>query len=243
MVCLVTICPVIQLPLLPFRLCSALLLSLALPAAASGQGGTISSGVPETVDSQGDYLLYLHGRIIEVQGRRPTHPAFGVYEYDAILEEFAGRGFHVVSEARPADTHIADYAARVVEQVRHLVEAGVAPEHITVVGFSKGGMIAIATSSLLRMPGVRYVILAGCNDGVFDDTGLTLTGRVLSIYEVSDDIGISCAPLLDRSPEAEEAVERRIDTGARHGAFYRPREAWLEAMFTWIGGAETLEQR
>ena len=75
----------IQLPLLPLRFCSALILALAFPAAASGQSGTISSEVPETVDAEGDYLLYLHGRIIEVQGRRPTHPAFGVYEYDAIL--------------------------------------------------------------------------------------------------------------------------------------------------------------
>ena len=227
--------PLIRLPLLPLRFCSALLLGLAVPAVVSGQSGTISSGVPETVDSQGDYLLYLHGRIIEVQGRRPTHPAFGVYEYDAILEEFARRGFHVISEARPADTRIADYAKKVAEQVRRLVEEGVAPEHITVAGFSKGGSITIATSSLLRIPGVRYVILAGCSDRVFDNTGLTLTGRVLSIYEASDDIGISCAPLFGRSPDAEETVERRIDTGARHGAFYLPREAWLEPMFTWIG--------
>ena len=231
----------IQLPLLPLRFCSMLLLALAFPAAASGQSGTISSGVPETVDSQGDYLLYLHGRIIEVQGRRPTHPTFGVYEYDAILEEFARRGFHVLSEARPADTRIADYAERVAEQVRRLVEQGVAPEHITVAGFSKGGMITIATSSLLQMPGVRYVILAGCNDGVFDNTGLKLTGRVLSIHEASDDIGISCTPLFHRSPGAEETVEQRIDTGARHGAFYLPRAAWLEPMFTWIGGASDTE--
>jgi len=219
------------------QLCSALLLALALPAIAFGQRGTISSEIPETVNSQGDYLFYLHGRIIEVQGRRPTHPAFGVYEYDAILEEFARRGFHVISEARPADTRIADYAEKGAKQVCRLVEGGVPPEHITVVGFSKGGMITIATSSLLRMPGVGYVILAGCNDGVFDDTALTLTGRVLSIHEASDDIGISCTPLFSRSPNVDETVERRIDTGARHGAFYMPRAAWLEPMFSWIGRA------
>lgn len=218
------------------RFCAMLLLALALPAAAAAQTGTISSAVPEAVDPQADYLLYLHGRIIETQGRRPTHPAFGVYEYDAILEDFAQRGFQVISQARPADTRTSDYAGEVAEQVRRLIDEGVPPEHITVVGFSKGGMITIATSSLLRMPGLRYVILAGCNQGVFDDTGLTLTGKILSIHEASDNVGISCAPLFDRSPDAEETMERRIDTGARHGAFYLPRDEWLEPMFAWIGG-------
>ncbi len=218
------------------RFCATLILALALPAAAAGQTGTISSDVPDAVDSQADYLLYLHGRIIETQGRRPTHPAFGVYEYDAILEDFAQRGFHVISQARPADTRTSDYAGVAADQVRRLMAEGVPPEQITVVGFSKGGGITIATSSLLRVPGLRYVILAGCNKGVFDDTGLTLTGKVLSIHEASDNIGISCAPLFDRSSDTEEAVERRIDTGARHGAFYTPRDAWLDPMFTWIGG-------
>ena len=197
---------------------------------------SITPGVPDTIDPQADYLIYLHGRIIETQGRRPTSPAFGVYEYDAILENFAQRGFQVVSEARPADTRTADYAGQVADQVRSLVAGGVPPEHITVAGFSKGGMITIATSSLLRMPGIRYVIMAGCNSGVFDNTDLTLTGRVLSIHEASDNIGISCAPLFERSPDTEDTVERRIDTGARHGAFYLPREEWLTPMFDWIRG-------
>jgi len=133
-----------------------LMLMPALPMIAVGQVGTITSGVPDTVDPQADYLLYLHGRIIETQGRRPTHPTFGVYEYDAILEDFARRGFQVLSEARPADTRTADYAEKVAAQVRRLVEAGVAPEHITVAGFSKGGMITIATSSVLRLAANRH---------------------------------------------------------------------------------------
>ncbi|MFV1988994.1 MAG: arginase family protein, partial [Gemmatimonadota bacterium] len=216
---------------------TATLLALAFPAATLGQSGAITSDVPATVDPAAVYLIYLHGRIIEVQGRRPTHPEFGVYEYDAILEEFAGRGFHVISEVRPADTQVAEYAEKVAGQVRRLVEAGVPSENIIVTGFSKGGMIAIATSSRLRMPGVRYVILAGCIGATSDDDGPGLSGRVLSIHEASDTIGRSCAPLFDRSPDAVETAEVRIDTGARHGAFYQPRKEWLEPMFSWIGGA------
>jgi predicted esterase len=210
----------------------------------SAQVGSVSIDVPKSVDAEADYLIYLHGRIIEVQGRRPTHPTFGVYEYDAILDEFAHRGFQVISEARPSDTDITAYAEKVAGQVRTLVAAGVAPERITVVGFSKGGMITIATSSKLRMPLVQYVILAGCTQLSFGNAALTLTGRVLSIHEASDNIGLSCTPLFERSPMAEEKAERLIDTGAQHGAFYVLRDAWVEPMFAWIqSGASTEDER
>jgi len=215
----------------------AFLAALLPPVSVSGQSGTISAALPASPDAHASYLIYLHGRIIEVQGRRPSHPQFGVYEYDAILEGFAARGFQVVSEARPADTQVEAYARHVADQVRTLLDAGVPAERIAVVGFSKGGMIAVAASSVLWVPGVRYAILAGCNQSVFDDADLTLTGRVLSIHEASDDIGVSCAPLIGRSPDAD-ATERRIDTGERHGAFYRPIDAWLDPLFAWLEGRD-----
>ncbi len=213
-----------------------LALAWAAPAAARAQEARILSDVPASVDPAADYLIYLHGRIIEVRGRRPTHPAFGVYEYDAILRAFAEHGFVVISEARPADTRIDGYARKVAGQVRRLIEAGVPPAHITVVGFSKGGMITVAASSLLKLAGVRYVVLAGCTSGVLRDERLALTGRVLSIHEASDNIGLSCAPLFARSPGAGEKREIEISTGLRHGAFYRPRAEWLDPIFAWLRG-------
>ena len=43
------------------------------------------------------YVIYLHGRIVEDSGsRRPTDPAFGTYEYDAILDSLGGAGFVVL---------------------------------------------------------------------------------------------------------------------------------------------------
>ena len=111
----------------------------------------IVADVPDTVDPAARYLFYLHGAIIERAGERPTHPVFGVYEYRKILETFADRGLIVISEARPAGTEAAEYAAKVAQQVRTLLAAGVPPDHVTVAGFSKGGGIAIlASSSLAR---------------------------------------------------------------------------------------------
>ena len=166
-----------------------------------------------------------------------------MYEYDAILEELARRGFEVISEARPAGTQVAKYAGHVADQVHQLLAGGVPPDHIAVVGFSRGGMIAATTSSLLRTPGIRYVIMAGCTQGLLREDSLALTGAVLSIHEASDDIGLSCRPLFERSPDADVKVEKRIDTGARHGAFFRPRPEWLDPLFAWLGAGASGEGR
>src|SRR6185369_8324070 len=126
-----------------------LVLLLLLPATAMA-AGVVLSVLPKAIDPRGDYLIYLHGRIIEEEGPRPTSPRFGVYEYRQILDTFAGRGFTVVSEARPKGTDVAAYAKKVAGQVRALLAAGVPPERIAVVGFSKGGGITLAAAALLR---------------------------------------------------------------------------------------------
>jgi len=215
---------------------------LALSGHASAQEGSIWSSVPAKLDPESRYLIYLHGQIIETGGRRPTSPQFGVYEYDAILQELARSGLQVISEARPAGTRVAAYAEHVAEQVRRLLAGGVPAERISVVGFSKGGMIAATASSLVRTPRVRYVIMAGCTRSLLGEEDLALTGAVLSIHEASDDIGLSCEPLFERSPDAE-VKEIRIDTGARHGAFYRPRPEWMEPALAWIGAGASREGR
>src|SRR3546814_20839809 len=79
-------------------------------------------------------------------------------------------------------------------QVESLIHRGVPPENIVVVGFSKGGDIAIHVSSFLRRPEVRFVLLAACwpRPG---EPQLRLTRRVLSFYEKSDSLaGSSCEP-------------------------------------------------
>lgn len=54
--------------------------------------GSILSDVPSRIEPGGRYLIYLHGRIVETEGERPTHPDFGIYEYRMILETFADLG-------------------------------------------------------------------------------------------------------------------------------------------------------
>src|SRR5206468_510790 len=83
-------------------------------------------------------LSFLHGRIVQEQGRRAVSPDYGPYEYDAILRGLASAGFVVISEVRPRGTEAPVYADRVVGQVRRLLDAGVPSRQITVLGASMG---------------------------------------------------------------------------------------------------------
>lgn len=193
----------------------------------------IVAEVPEVIDPDARYLIYLHGAIIERAGVRPTHPKFGIYEYQMILEVFAERGFIVVSEARQAGTDGAEYAAKVVGQVETLLAAGVPPEHITVVGFSKGGGIAITASSLLANDRLNFVFMGACGPWLDSRPEIVPRGRLLALREASDNMVGSCEGLFARAAGDGERKEITLELGDGHGAFYRPRPEWIDPVVEW----------
>ena len=207
-------------------------LLLALAAAlwtAACTGAPPRQAAPEATR----YLFYLHGRIIEDQGPEGVSPVHGRYDYPGILAAFRSRGLTVVSEVRPPNTDVQAYAERVAAEVEALIGRGVEPSHITVVGASKGSVIASLVSTRLARPGVRYVLLANCNDWLIRTHDPHLSGEVLSIYEASDDIGGSCRPLAARSPALQRFAEVRLETGLGHGVVYRPLDVWVGPAADW----------
>lgn len=223
--------------------CSGFLLALALvggsvlvatPAAA--QRGSILTDVPAQVRPGARYLIYLHARIVEEKGLHPADERFGVYEYPKILDTLAASGAQVIAEQRPPGTDFRVFGSHVADQVRRLLAAGVPPERIAVVGFSKGGAIAMIASALLGEPRIPFVFLGSCGDWVRGRGDVDVRGRILSVYEASDELGTSCEPLFAQAGEPGEHREVRIDTGAGHGAFFRPRPEWLDPLFQWIDG-------
>ena len=193
--------------------------------------------MPTEIDPDARYLVYLHGAIIERAGVRPTHPEFGVYEYQEILEVLAGRGFVVISEARSAGTDGTVYAARVADQVRALIAAGVPPEGITVVGFSKGGGIAIVASSLLADENVNFVFMAACGAWLGSRPEVVPRGRLLALREASDELVGSCEGLFARAAGDGEREEITLELGGGHGAFYQPQPEWIDPVVTWASVA------
>jgi hypothetical protein len=207
------------------------------PSAAADRGA-VMSGLPDAPDPSRRYLIYLHNLWLENQGSGVPHPEFGDYEFDAILDALAEPGLTVIGEVRPRGTDPHAAAQRVADQVSALLEAGVPPEHLTVVGFSKGGAIAILASALIANDSVNFVFLAACGSWLQATPGLVPRGRLLSIREASDGIVGSCDILFARAPPSVERDEIVLSLGGGHGAFFRPHPEWIQPAIHWATAGE-----
>lgn len=226
-----------QIPPLRMLLMASILSLLASCSGGFGGGrlpGVVYSTLPELVDPNERYVFYIHGKIIEDQGRGAVSEDFGPYEVDPILQYLAEAGFAVIGEFRTGPTDVDAYSDRVLMQIHTLLDAGVAPEKLTIIGFSKGGYITLLSSSKLADARLNYVAIGICVDEINNDPRLRPEGRILSIYEESDEFGSSCQRLIERSPGVKDFTEIVLKTGKRHGAFYRADPTWLDPVVSWI---------
>lgn len=185
--------------------------------------------------SEADPLVYyLHGSIVEGDDPRPVHDRWGVYDYPFVVEALGSQGATVVSEHRAADTDVNEYANGLAAEIKEQIASGVPPQNITVVGFSKGGAIAILVSGLLDEPDVRFVFLAACANWLTLHPDIVPKGRILSIIEKSDRLGGSCDSFAARNENLGSYREISISTGKEHGAFYLPRAVWIDPLLAWI---------
>ena len=223
-----------------------LILALVLSVVACGQQranpinktddraqGVVLKDVPTTIDAKANYLFYLHGRIIENKGIRPTDPRYGVYEYEEILNTLAAKGFTVISEARAKDTDVNQYATKVVQQINSLVSAAVPPRHITVVGASKGALITMRVSTLLKNKYVNFVIMSNCNDWVDKNFQIDLYGNVLSLYDIKDEFGQTCQKFFDKAHGLNRHNEVVLKVGTGHAVLYKPMKEWVDLVVEW----------
>ena len=203
-----------------------LLFALALAVASCGAASPAKPERPH-------YLFYLHGKIIEDMGETGVSPRFGKYDYRGIVRALEADGLTVVSDVRPKGTDPSAYADMLVAKIRKKIATGVPPANITVVGASKGSVIAMLVSSRLRVSGIRYVFLANCNAWMERTFAPRFTGDVLSIYEASDEMAQSCRPIASRSPSIGQFKEIRLETGLGHGIVYRPLSEWVRPATAW----------
>jgi len=195
--------------------------------------GKVHEDFPDTIDPGGSYVFYSHGYIVEGDNPRPVHPEFGVYDFPSIKRELANSDLDLIAYHRPQNTDPAQYAIVLAAQVKQLLDAGVQPGKITILGFSKGGFITALASNELENEGINVIILAGCWGWVEKMPQVHLSGNFLSIYETSDSVG-SCKTLAQRSSGLLSFEEIVISTGKKHGAFYKPLEVWVAPVRKWI---------
>ena len=192
----------------------------------------------QTQASPQKYVFYLHGMIVEIQGADAVSPYYGAYRYNDILDTFRKAGFVVMSEVRKPDTDIRQYAKVIAGQISDLLKKGVPAHNITVIGASKGAVIAMHVSALLKNESLNFVFLAACNDGNFNAyPEIRFYGNILSVYELSDDIGESCSRFRERSAGSiQHYKELEINTGLQHGFLFRPIPEWTRPAIQWANG-------
>jgi hypothetical protein len=212
----------------------AVLGSLSFPPsgnAAPAADPRILTDAPAAPDPAASYLFYIHGRILELGGRNAVSPDFGPYQYDAILQAFATRGFTVISEVRQGEAGM-PFVHKVAEEARRLLAAGVPPQRVTLVGASKGGFLTLAAAAEIGEPEVAYVVLAACGPSTLGFAP-KLRGRILSIYDSKDRYSPSCDETFKKAPGIGPHREIVLKLGLDHGLLFRPREEWVAPAVEW----------
>ncbi|MEO8276954.1 MAG: hypothetical protein ABI639_12105 [Thermoanaerobaculia bacterium] len=221
------------------------------PALNAGEPAVSAPGLeafPANPDPALRYVVYLHGRIVEDQGRKAVSPELGPYQFDEIVAALqtaaGGDGSVVVAELRKKDADASRSATHTAMEIRRLLAGGVAASAITVVGASKGGVIAMLVSTQVENDDVGYAILGGCSEdvvkGMFGGR-ISLHGRVLSIFEKTDPIGRSCQAILSGSKGLKQSAELELNTRLRHGFLYKPLVEWVAPVEAWIAGRKVPE--
>lgn len=180
------------------------------------------------------HIFYLHGMIIEVQGINAVSDQFGPYEYTSIVDSLKATGAQVHAEVRTDKTDFFEFGKKISKQIDELIAKGVSPSDITVIGASKGGMIAMYISDS-NTNNVNYVLLGSSSDYSQKTFDFNLHGNILGIYEKSDEVaGKDYKYWIKKSTNAKSFEELQINTGLGHGFLYTPNKAWLLPATEWI---------
>jgi hypothetical protein len=180
------------------------------------------------------HIFYLHGRIVEEQGRRAYSDRFGAYEFDSIVSAIKVEKAIVHHEIRTENVDPIEYAIQVSKRIDSLINSSVKPSDITVIGASKGAIIAANISSLNTNP-INYVLLAGNNNYQESHNDWAFHGQVLCIYDPSDEIaGRNYNYWKARENFTSKFEQLSIATNLGHGFLYKPLDSWILPTRQWI---------
>ncbi|MNK79225.1 hypothetical protein D3C87_988880 [compost metagenome] len=196
------------------------------------------AGFGQTKNENQRYIFFFHNKFVEENDLNVAHPEYGKAEYNEILESFRKDNFIVFSEKRKKNTNAADYAQKIAKQVKALIKKGVSPNHITVIGTSKGGYIAQFVSTYLSNPDVNFVFIGCFRDvDIQEIPDINFCGNILTIYEKSDIYGVSAIKRKETSKcKIEHFKEIELNTGLKHGFLYKAADNWIAPSKKWANG-------
>lgn len=184
------------------------------------------------------YVFFLHNKFIEENDLNTAHPEYGKAEYNEILASFRKDNFIVFSEKRKKNTNAADYAKKIVKQIKSLLKKGISPSKITVIGTSKGGYIAQFVSTYLANPDVNFVFIGCFRDVDIEEIpNINFCGNILTIYEKSDIYGVSAVKRKETSKlKVNHFKEIELNTNLKHGFLYKALDEWIVPCKKWANG-------
>jgi len=191
-------------------------------------------GCNSVKNKQTKHIYYLHGRIIEMQGKDAYSEDFGKYEIDSIIEAVKVENAIIHCDIRNYDADVRVYATKVSAEIDSLVNAGVKRSDITVIGASKGAIIACNISDM-NLNDINYVFLAGNNDYQEKNNDWKFHGKVLCIYDLSDDVAGKDYSYWKQKENFTSGFEQiEIKTQLGHGFLYKPMDDWVIPVRKWI---------
>ncbi|WP_299249015.1 alpha/beta hydrolase [uncultured Aquimarina sp.] len=184
------------------------------------------------------FIFFLHNRFLEEHELNELHPEYGRTEYKEIVSEYEKNGFKVISEKRNGNVNARDYAVGIVTQIDSLINIGIEPQKITVIGTSKGGYIAQYVSTLANNPNLNFAFVASFrNSDIEKIPEINYCGNILTIYDKSDPFGVSALERKKTSScEIKHFKEIELNTGMRHGFLFKPLKEWIEPTIKWANG-------
>ncbi|CAM3514644.1 alpha/beta hydrolase [Flavobacterium chungbukense] len=184
------------------------------------------------------YIFFLHNAFVEENPLNVEHPEYGRAEYNEILDSYRNDNFIVFSEIRSKNTNGAKYAKKIEKQIKALLRKDVPPNHITVVGTSRGGYIAQYVSSYLKNPDVNFVFIGCFRDSDIEEIpDINFCGNILTIYEKSDIYGVSAIKRKETSKlKINHFKEIELNTNLKHGFLYKASDNWIAPSKKWANG-------
>lgn len=182
-----------------------------------------------------NYIFFLHNKFIEENDLEAEHPAYGKSAYSEIIKSFEKDGFIVLSEKRKPNTDVKKYAEKIVAQIDSLLKTGTKPDHITVIGTSKGGYIAQCVSTLMANPSLNFVFIGSYQDTDIEKyPEINFCGNILTIYEKSDFYGVSA---IQRKMTSKLKINRfkeiELHTNLKHGFLFKALNEWIAPCKMW----------
>jgi len=180
------------------------------------------------------HIFYLHGRIIEVQGVNAISEKFGKYQYHEIIDSLKSFEGVLYNEIRTENTDFENFSLKISNQIDSLISLGTKPNKITIIGASKGAVIAMNISNQNNHE-INYVLLGANNAYIEQENDWNLHGNILGIYEKSDSLaGRDYSYWIEKSTNANRFEQLQINTGLGHGFLYKPLLDWLEPARNWL---------